>query len=63
MAQYINKTALVTEIERRIRETMQFTFNQFRGGQINAFKGILKILDTLEVKEVDLEKHLKENIF
>ena len=61
MEQYINKSALVSEIEKRITETMQFTFNQFRGGQINAFKGVLKILDTLEVKEVDLKNELKED--
>ena len=58
MAQYINKSALVAEIEKRIEETkgMQPQFDQFWAGQISAFKGVLKILDTLEVKEVDLEK-------
>ena len=54
MAQYIDKEALVAEIERRIKETesMQPKFDQFWAGQISAFKGVLKILDTLEVKEV-----------
>ena len=61
MAQYIDKDRVVAEIEKRITETMQFTFNQFRGGQINAFNSLLKILDTLEVKEVDLKNELKED--
>ena len=53
----IDKSALVAEIERRIEETksMQPKFDQFWAGQISAFKGVLKILDTLEMKEVDLE--------
>ena len=52
MAQYIDKSALVAKIEKRIKETesMQPKFDQFLAGQISAFKGILKILDTLEVK-------------
>ena len=58
MKQYINKDALVAEIEKRIKETesMQPKFDQFWAGQISAFKGILKIINTLEVKEADLEK-------
>ena len=58
MKQYINKDALVAEIEKRIKETesMQPKFDQFWAGQISAFKGILKIINTPEVKEVDLEK-------
>ena len=53
MTQYIDKDALVAEIEKRIKETesIQPKFDQFWAGQISAFKGILKILDTLEVKE------------
>jgi hypothetical protein len=54
----IDKAALVAEIEKRIKETesMQPMFDQFWAGQISAFNGILKILNTLEVKRVDLEK-------
>lgn len=61
MAQYIDKSALVAEIEKRIKETefMQPKFDQFWAGQISAFKGILKIINTLEVKEVDLEKEVR----
>ena len=62
MAHLIDKSALVAEIEKRIQETesMHPKFDQFWAGQISAFKGILKILDTLEVKEVDLEKEYKD---
>ena len=49
----IDKAAVIAEIEKRIRESMQPTFDQFWAGQISAFKGVLKILDTLEVKDVD----------
>lgn len=65
MEQYIPKSVLVAEIERRIKETesMQPKFDQFWAGQISAFKGILKILDTFEVKEVDLEKAIDDYIY
>jgi hypothetical protein len=55
MTQYVDKSAVVAEIEKRIKETesIQPKFDQFWAGQISAFKGILKILNTLEVKEVD----------
>ena len=64
MKEYIDKAALVSELEKRIEETkgMQPQFDQFWAGQISAFKGVLKILDTLEVKEVNLEECQKENI-
>lgn len=56
MEHYISKAAVVAEIEKRIEETkgMQPKFDQFWAGQISAFKGILKILDTIEVREVDI---------
>jgi hypothetical protein len=58
----IDKDALVAEIEKRIKETesMQPKFDQFWAGQISAFKGVLKILDTLEVKEVQEETISKD---
>lgn len=61
MIQYIDKSALAAKIEKRIKETetMQPKFDQFWAGQISAFKGILKILDTLEMKEVEAW-HLQE---
>lgn len=51
----IDKSIIVAEIKKRIKETesMQPKFDQFWAGNISAFKGVLKILDTLEVKEVD----------
>lgn len=57
----IDKDRVVAEIEKRIKETesMQPKFDQFWAGQISAFKGVLKILDTLEVKEVNLEKEIE----
>ena len=56
MKQYINKDVLAAKIENRIKETesMQPKFDQFWAGQISAFKGVLKILDTIDVKEVDI---------
>ena len=62
MTQYINKADAVAEIENRIKETesMRPKFDQFWAGQISAFKGVLKILNTLEVKEVDLEKEIDD---
>lgn len=64
MKQYIDKSAIVVEIERRIKETksMQPKFDQFWAGQISAFKGILKILDILEVKEFDFERELSKYV-
>lgn len=57
----INKDAIRAEIEKRIKETesMQPKFDQFWAGQISAFKGVLKILDTLEVKDVDLDNGIQ----
>lgn len=60
----IDKAALVAKIEKRIKETesMQPKFDQFWAGQISAFKGVLKILDILETKEVDLENYVHGTI-
>ena len=62
MAHLIDKDALIAEIERRIKETesMQPKFDQFWAGQISAFKGVLKIINTLEVKEVDLTEEIEK---
>ena len=48
MAQYISKAALVAEIEKRIKE--------HHSGYLVCLKEILSFLDTLEVKDVDVEK-------
>ena len=62
MKQYIDKSAVVAEIEKRIKETesIQPKFDQFWAGQVSAFKGILKILNTIEVKEMDFETEWKK---
>lgn len=56
----IDKSVIISELEKRIEETkgMQPKFDQFWAGQISAFKGVLKILNTLEVKEV---KKIEQN--
>ena len=59
MAQYIDKNALVAEIERRIKE-----YNTPIDGlgsnniRLNECKDILSFINTLEIKEVDLEKEM-----
>ena len=58
MVKYINKSALVAEIERRIDEVNQIDKASYEVGLFDAYKIILSFLDTLEVKEVNLEKEL-----
>lgn len=57
MKRYISKDVLKEKIENRIKETesMRSTNDPFWEGQISAFDSVLKILDTLETKEVDLD--------
>jgi hypothetical protein len=67
MIQYIDKSALIAEIERRI-EAIRKAFNEpgilsgvdrtYANAQYDAFKSLLTFLNTLEVKDVDLEKEL-----
>ena len=52
MEQYIPKSALVAEIERRIKE--------HHSGYLVCLKDILSFINTLEVKEVDLDDFIKE---
>lgn len=60
MAQYINKSAVVTEIEKRLslleNGTGDSEVMKRVEGVIKGYKSILSFLDTLEVKEIDLEK-------
>lgn len=60
MAQYIYKDAVVAEIERRIKEVSQIGKASYEIGLCDAYKIVLRFLDTLEVKDVDLEKELIE---
>ena len=63
MAQYINKAAVVAEIDRRKEEEVSYDEN---GGfaswadrnHYSTLDSIQEFLDTLEVKEVDLKKKL-----
>ena len=54
----IDKSVLVAEIERRIRELEPFrTEDNLRAHDaITGYYQVLSFIDTLEVKEVDLEK-------
>ena len=54
MAHYIDKSALVAEIE-RLKQKNNESENVYDFGTEHALKSILSFLDTLEVKEKDLE--------
>lgn len=65
MTKYIDKDALIKEIKKRIVDIMdecskskrpQFTLY----GKINALENLLPFIDTLEVKEVDLEEEARK---
>ena len=61
MEQYISKSALVKEIDRRI----QFFTKESRNSNsdiVIALFGLRSFLDTLEVKEVDLEQEIQNHI-
>ena len=67
MEQYIDKSAVVAEIERQILAIDKMP--KITDTQISVLSGnkviltkLLSFIDTLERKEVDLEKHLKEDI-
>ena len=55
MAQYIKKDALVAEIE-KLKKRFMKQDDEFSDGYHYALKLLLSFLNTLEVKEVDLEK-------
>ena len=58
MKQYIDKAALVAEIKRRriLVSDPILSGNDLMIGERNALFNLLSFIDTLEVKEVDLEK-------
>ena len=65
MAQYINKTDVMSEIKRikknkKLKQDWHFV--EFDGGYLSALDDIKVFLDTLEVKEVDLEKEINNYI-
>lgn len=65
MEQYIKKSALVAEIEARYNECLKrakITDAEYWNGKADAYRDMLVVLDTFEVKEVDLCKE-KERIW
>lgn len=61
MTQYIDKDALVAYIERRIQESIDAggaTRGVYLSERMKEDSHLLSFIDTLEVKEVDLEKEL-----
>ena len=55
MNQYISKSALIAEIEKELNTTKKYS-TEYVNGKKYALKKILSFIDTLEAKEVDLEK-------
>ena len=53
MTQYIDKSALVAEINKRITDA---PINHIGHQRVWAYNDVKDIIDTLEVKEVDLEE-------
>lgn len=63
MEQYIKKSALVAEIEKRFDEYSSSILRHYDScteARASELGKILVILNTLEAKEVDLEKEIKE---
>ena len=61
MAQYIDKSALVAEIKERI-DTYNKGYANGDDRRADALEVLLHDIDTLEVKEVDLEKEISKYI-
>ncbi len=67
MAQYVDKDALIAEIEKVINEINLDIIEDWRRRlqrkrDIKVMKNILSLINTLEIKEVDLEKELQDHI-
>jgi hypothetical protein len=59
MEQYIKKSALVEWIKKEDKEMQpnkDWHFDEYTEGYVDALAKILSFIDTLEVKEVDLEE-------
>lgn len=65
MTQYIDKDAVVAEIKRRIQLVSDpiLSGDDLMIGERNALFNLLSFLNTLEVKEVDLEKEIENYIY
>ena len=66
MERYISKDVLITEIERRREINKQCMLGlknlDYYQGKVDAHNDILSFIDTLEVKDVDLEKEIQDHI-
>ncbi|MBR1377996.1 MAG: hypothetical protein IJ557_02575 [Bacteroidaceae bacterium] len=67
----IDKAAVVAGIENKIKkytkrgeesDVKRDGYGMYWGGVLSCLNEVRSFLDTLEIKEVDLEKYLKENI-
>ena len=62
MARYIDKSALVAEIEKRRKTNKECMLGlrnlDYYQGKVDALNDTLSFIDTLEVKEVDIDKML-----
>jgi len=56
--QYIDKNAITEEIERLIKSPILYKSENVET-RINALEYLLSFIDTLEVKEVDLDEEIK----
>lgn len=67
MGQYIDKSAIVAEIKKRIDRDNEMAASYSNNSEHDylcrvkekVYKSLLSFLDTLEVKEVDLEKEIE----
>lgn len=55
----IEKSALVAEIDKRLQQLTDAAFDSMIGRNLIEIR---ELLDTLEVKEVDLEKEIEEHV-
>ena len=62
MLQFIDKSAIVAELETRYNECLKrakIVNADYWNGCADAYRNMLVVFDTLEVKEVDLEKQIE----
>ena len=57
MAEYIDKAALIAEIEKELNTTKKYS-TEYVNGKKYALNKILSFLDTLEMKEVEDESYI-----
>lgn len=61
MVHLIDKDALIAEIKYHLQFTPEH-INAFIEGEEHAYKTILSFIDSLKVKDVDLEKEIQQHI-